>query len=103
MPRFKRLQKKQKLGPSVFTSQGTESAPSFLDKKNQSPPIQHIPQPPRPVYLASHPALIDQNTPHPGLTVFPESQPSPTDHLTSYPSLIGRDSSQPSPVGRDSL
>ncbi|PHU13476.1 hypothetical protein BC332_14681 [Capsicum chinense] len=102
MLRFKRLQKKQKLGPSVSTSQSTESTPSFLDKKNWSPPIQHVPQPSRPVYSASHPALIDQDTPHPGPTVFPESQPSPTDHLTSYPSLIGRDSSQPSPIRWDS-
>ncbi|KAF3612490.1 hypothetical protein FXO37_36757 [Capsicum annuum] len=101
MPRFERLQKKQKLDPSVFTLQGTESAPSFVDKTNRSRPIQHIPQPYQPVYLASHPTLIDQDTPHLGLAVFPESQPSPTDHLTSYPSLVGRDSSQLSPVSRD--
>ncbi|PHT38300.1 hypothetical protein CQW23_21873 [Capsicum baccatum] len=102
MPRFKRMQNKQKLGSSVSTSQGTESAPSFLDKINLSPLIQHAPQPSRPVYSASHPAPIDEDTLHPGPTVFPESQPSPTDHLTSYPSLVGRDSSQPSPVDRDS-
>ncbi|KAF3656820.1 hypothetical protein FXO38_13970 [Capsicum annuum] len=101
MPRFERLQEKQKLDPSVFTLQGTESAPSFVDKTNRSLPIQHIPQPYQPVYLASHPTLIDQDTPHLGLAVFPKSQPSPTDHLTSYPSLVGRDSSQLSPVSRD--
>ncbi|PHT65184.1 hypothetical protein T459_29609 [Capsicum annuum] len=102
MPRFKLLQKKKKLGPLVSTTQGTESAPSFLDQTNLSPPIQHAPQLSRLVYSSSHPSPIDQDTSHPGPTVFPESQPSPTDHLTSYPSLVGGDSSQPSPVSWDS-
>ncbi|PHT33868.1 hypothetical protein CQW23_25668 [Capsicum baccatum] len=93
--------KQSSRGPSVSTSQGTESALSFLDKTNLSPPIKHSPELSRPIYSASHPALIDQDTPHLVPTVFPESQPSPIDHLTSYPSLVSWDSSQPSPIGQD--
>ncbi|PHT44972.1 hypothetical protein CQW23_14130 [Capsicum baccatum] len=102
MPRFKRLQKKQKLGPSVSTSQSIESTPSFLDKTNLSLPIQHAPQPSRLVYSTSHPAPVDQDTPHLDPTVFPKSQPSLSVHLTSHLSSIGRDSSQPSPISQDS-
>ncbi|PHT45533.1 hypothetical protein CQW23_14691 [Capsicum baccatum] len=101
MSRFKWLKKKQKLGPLVATSQGTESAPSFLEKTNLSSPIQHAPQPSQPVYSASHPAPIDKDTPHSSPKIFPESQLSPIDYLTSYPSLVCRDSSQLSPIGRD--
>ncbi|KAM3222024.1 hypothetical protein P3L10_021294 [Capsicum annuum] len=93
MPRFKRMQKKQKSDLSVSTSQSTESA---CLPTNLSPPIQHAPQPFRSVYSASHPTPIDHDMPHPGPTVFPESQPSRLVHLTSHPSLVGRDVSQPS-------
>ncbi|KAF3667873.1 hypothetical protein FXO37_09814 [Capsicum annuum] len=93
MPRFKRMQKKQKLDLPISTSQGTESA---CLPTNLPPPIQHAPQPSRPVYSASHPTPMDQDTPHPGSTVWPESQPSRSVHSTSHQGLANQDSSQSS-------
>ncbi|PHT30683.1 hypothetical protein CQW23_29728 [Capsicum baccatum] len=93
MPRFKRLQKKQKSDLSVSTSHGTESA--YLPT-NLPLPIQHVPQPSRLVYSASNPTPMDQDTSHSGPTVWPQLQPFRTVHLTSYPSPVGRDSTQPS-------
>ncbi|XP_047264323.1 uncharacterized protein LOC107865301 [Capsicum annuum] len=93
MPRFKHKPKNQKSDLSISTSQGTESTCLPI---NLPPPIQHAPQPTRPVYSASHPNSMDQDTPHSGPTVCLESQPSRSVHLTSHPSPVGRDSLQPS-------
>ncbi|KAM3341042.1 hypothetical protein P3S68_028677 [Capsicum galapagoense] len=83
MPRFKRLPKKQKLGPSESTSQvcTTTISTSLFSIPSSS-------------YRSGHFTS--------GSDSFPESQPSLSVHLTSHPSPVGRDSSQPSPVGRDS-
>ncbi|PHT31724.1 hypothetical protein CQW23_28061 [Capsicum baccatum] len=93
MPRFKCMQKKKKSDLPVSTPQGTESV---CLPTNLPPPIQYAPQLSRPVYSASHPIPMDQDTPHPGLTVWPESQPSRSVHLTSHLSPVGRDLLQPS-------
>lgn len=84
MPRFKRLQKKQKLSPSVSTSQ---------------------------VHLTSHPSPVGQDSSQPSLVSRESSQPSHVGRDSSQPSCWSglitaiaccRDSSQPSSVGQDS-
>ncbi|PHT78372.1 hypothetical protein T459_16424 [Capsicum annuum] len=96
MPRFKCLQKKQKLDLSISTSQGTKSTPSFLQSASYMSKIQTTPllaitnlaplihptsQPSRPVYSASHPSRMDQDTSQLALAVFPKSQASQSVHF----------------------
>ncbi|KAM3289756.1 hypothetical protein P3S67_018045 [Capsicum chacoense] len=84
-------EEKQKSDLPIATSQGTEST---CLPTNLPPLILHAPQPSRPVYSASHPTPMDQDTLHPGSTVWPESQPSQSVHSTSHQGLANQDSSQ---------
>ncbi|PHT34672.1 hypothetical protein CQW23_26472 [Capsicum baccatum] len=88
MPRFKRMQKKEKLGPSVSTLQ----APIDQDTPHPGPAVFPESQPSPINHLTSYPSLVDRDS----------SQPYPIGQDSSYPSPVGRDSSQPSSVGRDS-